>query len=1216
MFDQVKKRMSYLFTILFFYFTAIGYAQSTVPADQLWHGKQRELNYRPSGTDIVIVNGKHRFNRAIYGTNTAFRVEAGDLPEFGLYLPGMGGNLRFGLVAGSHSKWLINAQNITASYRAGSMIYTIRDAMLGNGTLNITVLAGAASECMLVKVQFINTSGAISLFWAYGGVTGKKFSRDGDLGADPESSFYLKPEYCLGNRYQVGKNSFILNYTGAATSEADRYEIKQPGINAAKAVEQVNNKNIKGIYPPGAEVRIADAAQQQTPLLFWEAKAAEAPALTGLIRKQANPYYFLIQSPEDKQPISYSQLPSLFNEAEAARRKLAGRIVVNTPEPYINTLGGVLSVAADAIWEAPSYMHGAVAWRMRLNAWRGPYVADVLGWHDRARSHFSSYALSQITSPESGPVVADTALHIARQQEKLGTSMFSSGYISRNPGGKIVPHHYDMNLVYIDALLNHFQWTGDLAYVKQMWPVLTRHLAWEKRNFDADGDGLYDAYCAIWASDALQYSGGGVTHSSAYNYRANKVAAYLATLIGKDPKPYQQEADHILKAINTKLWMPATGQYAEYQDLLGLKQLHPSAGLWTVYHAIDSEVPDAFQAYQALRYVDTEIPHIPVIAKGAPDGMYTLSTTNWMPYTWSLNNVALAELLHTSLAYWQGGRAEDAYTLWKSSLINSMFLEDSPGNFDQLSFYDAQRGELYRDFGDPIGMAGRSLVEGLFGIHPDALAGTLTIKPGFPVEWDHASLHTPDIDFSFKETGGVDAYHIVTSFPKLLNLVLKLPAKSASIQSVTVNGKAVRWNNIANAIETPMLRIECKKSVNYEIKIRWAGQKIGIPPASTIYPTGEDHGNYYDPQGVLKMIAANQFDGGTHTLFKKMSQGQFYWWSPVNVELKHPIDIKSTYEQSGKSITFTITNNTAVDSKAKITVNNYVSTLNINPGNTSADITIPQASLTTGSNAVKVQIGDKKVIKNIVNWNIPLGDFKQEPVNINAYFNDQLTNIFKNKYLSPRPKSATLQLPWQGIGNWCYPLVDVDIDDAGLRNSTGDSNMYTTPQQLKFSTPSQRGTKNILFTSQWDNYPKQAIVPLSGRSSHAYFLMAGSTNAMQSRMINGEIIIRYSDGSADTLQLKNPETWWPIEQDYDNDGYAFNLNAARPPRVYIKSGVTALNFDQYKGIKGYATKGIDGGAATILDLPLDPHKELKNLELKTLCNDVVIGLMAVTLIRP
>ncbi|MEZ0130170.1 GH116 family glycosyl hydrolase, partial [Flavobacterium sp. LBUM151] len=99
--------------------------------------------------------------------------------------------------------------------------------------------------------------------------------------------------------------------------------------------------------------------------------------------------------------------------------------------------------------------------------------------------------------------------------------MFSSGYISRSPNKNNVAHHYDMNLVFIDQMLRHFKWTGDVAFMKEMWPTIQRHLNWEKRNFDANNDGLYDAYACIWASDALQYSGGGVMHSSAYNYYAN-----------------------------------------------------------------------------------------------------------------------------------------------------------------------------------------------------------------------------------------------------------------------------------------------------------------------------------------------------------------------------------------------------------------------------------------------------------------------------------------------------------------------------------------------------------------------------------------------------------------------------------------------------------------------------------------------------------------------
>ncbi len=56
----------------------------------------RPLRYRPEGRDFVIVNGTEFFNRPLYGSNTPFRVDAGDRPEFTLYLPGRGGNLRSG----------------------------------------------------------------------------------------------------------------------------------------------------------------------------------------------------------------------------------------------------------------------------------------------------------------------------------------------------------------------------------------------------------------------------------------------------------------------------------------------------------------------------------------------------------------------------------------------------------------------------------------------------------------------------------------------------------------------------------------------------------------------------------------------------------------------------------------------------------------------------------------------------------------------------------------------------------------------------------------------------------------------------------------------------------------------------------------------------------------------------------------------------------------
>ncbi len=152
--------------------------------------------------------------------------------------------------------------------------------------------------------------------------------------------------------------------------------------------------------------------------------------------------------------------------------------------------------------------------------------------------------------------------------------------------------------------------------------------------------------------------------------------------------------------------------WAEYQDAMGYKLVHPSAGVWSIYTPIDSKVGNMEQRYEATRYVDTQIPHIPVVAEGLKGHYATISTTDWLPYMWSTNNVAEAEVAHTALAYWETGRNEVATDLLKSSILDNMYMGSSPGNLGQISFYDASLGEEYRDFGDVVGITSRAIVEG------------------------------------------------------------------------------------------------------------------------------------------------------------------------------------------------------------------------------------------------------------------------------------------------------------------------------------------------------------------------------------------------------------------------------------------------------------------------------------------------------------------------
>ena len=1069
----------------------------------------RPLRYWPDGTDFVITNGAELFNRPLYSMNSGFRIDGGDKPEFSLYLPGRGGNLRLGIKTAAGVKWLNDARQIVTRYRPGSLLYAIHDPLLADGELDLTVLPLAATKGFIVRAELLEgrtsrfpiaknwgsqrSSLQVDLIWAYGGANGVRGSRDGDIGCErlPVSEFFqMQPEQCRGNVFSIATNTFTLH----------------------------DNKTVMaGVTPSGAKLSVADATKWNSPetLLASGAATSALPVVVGQVALQpSQPVYLALQqltsgagaelpvyrdvskntaseTAAGDQPVAIykdSDLPKVFAGAEQYRQTIANRVAVETPDDFINAAAAALCIAADAVWDdkQQSYMHGAVAWRTRLLGWRGQYAGDALGWHDRTAAHFAGFAKQQNVSPIPATIPPpDEQFNLARSE----AAIHSNGDMSKN--------HYDMNLVAVDAFFRHLLWTGDTNYAAQMWPVIERHLAWERRlfrrEFGPDKLPLYEAYAAIWASDDLNYDGGGTAHASAYNYFANTMAARVAKILGKDPAPYETEAGLILRGMNKYLWLADEGNFAESKDLLGLQLVHPNSGLWTFYHTIDSEVPTPQQAWQMSRWIDNNIAHIPISGPNVPDeNLFTLPETSWMPYQWSLNNVVMAEAAHTSLGFWQANRPETAFQLFKGELLDSMYLGLCPGNVGAMTWLDMARGEAQRDFCDAIGVNSRALVEGLFGIKPDALAGELKIVPGFPAKWDHASIQHPDFNFSFRRDGLTEKYLVESKFPKPMKLDLQIRALRDA-PTVIVNGKAVKWSWGGDVDGVQRIEIESPAAIKFNVVVNWKGE---IPPVK-----------------ILPDVAP----------------------------------------------------------------------------------ALPEQTVAFDWNQ-KVSAAEKF-----------------EAVNLAPFFNDKVTQIFRNEYRSPRSPFASLATPDHGIGGWCEPTASFDVDDSGLRAlAAGNAGKISLPDGIAFATPGENGAKNIIFTSQWDNYPHEVSVPLAGKSSHAFLLMAGSTAAMQSRFDNGEVIVTYTDGSTARLALNNPVNWWPIDQDYFMDDYAFRRNEPIPPRVDLRTGkIRILDVNDFKGKGGK----VSGGAATVLDLPLDPARELKSLTVRALANEVVIGLMSVTLSR-
>jgi hypothetical protein len=393
---------------------------------------ERPLRYRPDGNDFVIENGAEFFNRPLYGANTAFRVDAGDRPEFVLYLPGRGGNLRLGLKSGAGAKWLNQANQIISRYRPGEMIYDIRDPLLGpDGTLNVSLLAMNTTDGLIVRAEARQVSAGLELLWAYGGVNGQRGRRDGDIGTEdvPISEYFqLRPEFCRDNTFTLGAGTFTL-HTKAAT--------------------------ILGLVPAAAQLAVADSMRWAAPgaLLASASGAPELPVVVGHAALTGSTPLFLVlqrlggasasanelpayravtadrpgqtQNPAQVSlPPSYraGDLPRLFTETEAHFRALRQRVAVETPDPFVNAAAAALCIAADGVWDEPTgtVQHGAVAWRSRLLGWRGPYAMDALGWHERARRHLAYWAGRQNQNPIPDiPPPADANANLARSEAAL-----------------------------------------------------------------------------------------------------------------------------------------------------------------------------------------------------------------------------------------------------------------------------------------------------------------------------------------------------------------------------------------------------------------------------------------------------------------------------------------------------------------------------------------------------------------------------------------------------------------------------------------------------------------------------------------------------------------------------------------------------------------------------------------------------------------------------
>ena len=213
-----------------------------------------------------------------------------------------------------------------------------------------------------------------------------------------------------------------------------------------------------------------------------------------------------------------------------------------------------------------------------------------------------------------------------------------------------------------------------------------------------------------------------------------------------------------------------------------------------------------------------------------------------------------------------------------------------------------------------------------------------------------------------------------------------------------------------------------------------------------------------------------------------------------------------------------------------------------------------------------------------------------------GHFNGDVRTIFQQRYLSPRPATCSVRLGVDGYSAWTFPywgLPPPKIDLDHVPKLTDAHRRVVTPQRVPFTRFAD--DRNIAFTSLWDNWPTSVEFPVHRMAKTLWLLVCGTTFPMQTRIANAEFRFRYADGQFEKLELVPPDNFWMLcpwgGEDYSYAHDAFALPPEPPPQVQLGANCRAM----------------------VLAWKLRPGVQLETVTLEALSQDVVIGLMGLSL---
>ena len=1060
-------------------------------------------------------------------------------------------------------------EQITASYRYGHVEYEISDESF-DGIIRLTYTRSDRLDAMLIKAELPDCVKDKLVFAAAG--------QDEAASSQP-----------------VGGNSTDLEFSVPSTETTAITIDKNKFI-----ISGIHDISITGTTGIPMNVSVKDAAMYKAGVdALLHSNAAAQPIAVGTADGNADNeiYLLLTTEPSDHTLIDAYQTnaKAIFDSGIDYYRKVSETVKINTPDPHLNSCMVSQMMATDASWDWPSITHGPMGWHVAFGGWRSHYGFVDAGWGDRIKTNAKQFMKTQ---KDDGRIMAYP----------------------------YVDDRYNMNLVLVDGLLQYWEWSGDHDFFAKEggYDFIAGHLRFMDSSMQVPKTSLYENWLEAWNTDNKWNNGSAGSIATAYTWRAYNTMAKLAAKLGKDEDSirYQTKADRIKADMNAQLWDPDTGVFGEYRERFGFGRLNTAPDLSSVYTPIDMGISTPEQAYQMLRYTDYAIPSVQNQDTIWP-GIDFKYSSNRLPEYYSSDGLYIQEVINNALAHFTNGQREKAMTQLRACLVPMM-----KGNAAGLGTVGhivdknlENRGHI--DFADTSAQYVRVIVEGLFGIKMNVPDGIVTITPGFPADWNDASISTEYFSYDYTHQDNRDIF--ILSSKKELSYVMHVPSRSSKIIRITVNGADTDYTltRFVN-FNTPAVnhaKIEITYADDELIQIE-TSKTGGVYTEHTVSANGIIT-DFFDPQSIIQDVTGLGTDRiaatlgkktGNHTFFVTVKKNDMAAVMPVDLIISDAVEITDAAIVLGTNpgILAALTNHT----EKEIHGTALLSTVS---DSTTAEFTIPAKSsgapifipvkretdLTPGNNLITAELsGDitRMLTAEATDWKlsdrIAAADQPFEMISLDHVVNQDLRTLHENTYDITYEGNDHYRLPnfyWSSdtprtvLANgrsWWEPGRGSKGVPASLNLPTGGG-IYSTDIGVPFSISSVNGC-NAAFVSLYHQFPKKITISVDREASKMYFMLSISTNNMQSRIENARITIHLKDNTRKILPLINPDNvddWLNYQQ----------------PNPYAESGYIQM---------------LDSQAhANILAVDLGRSRQIECIEFECLSSEVLAGLLGITAVN-